>query len=63
MLLDSSHVCSKGNEKGDAAAKAGPLRRVTHVPVPFGDFKKHINVLMKCQWQFEWNDAINNNLL
>ena len=38
----------------DAAAKAGPI--------PFGDFKKHINVLMKHKWQADWNEAINNKL-
>ena len=27
--------------------KADFLRRVTNIPTPFGDFKKHINVLLK----------------
>ena len=35
-----SHVGIGGNEKVDAAAKAGFLRRVTDVPIPYGDFKK-----------------------
>ena len=46
----------------DAAAKAGLLRRDTNVPISFGDFKKHINVLMKCKRQYEWNEAINKKL-
>ena len=40
-----SHVGIRGKEKADAAAKAGLSRRVTNVPIPYGDFKKHINVL------------------
>ena len=35
------HVGIRGNEKTDAAAKAGLLRRVTNVPIPYDDFKKH----------------------
>ena len=27
------------------------LERVTNVPILFGDFKKHINVLLKRKWQ------------
>ena len=42
-----SHVGIRGNEKPDVAAKAGLLRRVTNILITFGDFKKHINVLMK----------------
>ena len=45
------HVGIRGNEKADAAAKAGLLRRVTDVPIPYSDFKKHINVLLKRKWQ------------
>ena len=45
-----SHVCIGVNEKADAAAKAGLLRRVTNVPIPYGDFNKHINVLLKRKW-------------
>ena len=46
-----SHVGIRGNEKADAAAKAGLSGRVTNVPIPYGDFKKHINVLLKRKWQ------------
>ena len=46
-----SHVGIIGNEKADTAAKAGLLRRVTNVPIPYGDFQKHINVLLKGKWQ------------
>ena len=45
-----------------AAAKAGLLRRVTNVPIPYVDFKKHINVLLKCKWQSQWDEAVDNNL-
>ena len=45
-----SHVGIRGNEKTEAAAKAGLLRRVTNVPIPFRDFKNHINVPMKGKW-------------
>ena len=38
-----SHVGIRGNEKTDTAAKAGLLRRVTNVPIPFSDFKNLIN--------------------
>ena len=31
-----SHVGIRGNEKADAAAKAGLSRRVTNVPIPYG---------------------------
>ena len=57
-----SHVGIKGNEKADAAAKAGLSRRVANVPIPYGDFKKHINVLLKCKWQSQWDEAVNNKL-
>ena len=40
-----SHVGITVNKKADAAPKAGLLKRVTNIPVPYGDFKKHINVL------------------
>ena len=33
-----------------------------HVLIPFGDFKKHINVLLKCKWKSKWDEAINNKL-
>ena len=57
-----SHIGIKGNEKADSALKAGLLRRVTNVPISFGDFKKHIYVLMKHKWQAEWDGATNNKL-
>ena len=47
----SSHVSIRGNEKAVAAAKAGLLRSVRNIPIPYGDFKKHINVHLKCKWQ------------
>ena len=40
-----NHVGIRGNEKADAAAKAGLLRRVPNNPIPYVDFKKNINVL------------------
>ena len=58
----SSHVGIRGNEKADAAAKAGLLRRVTNVPIPYDDFKKHINVLLKRKWQSQWDEAVDNKL-
>ena len=58
----SSHVGIIINEKADTAAKAGLLRRVTNVPIPYGDFKKHINVLIKRKWQSQWDEAVNNKL-
>ena len=48
-----SHVGIRGNEKADAAAKAGLSRRVTNVPIPYGDFKNYINV--------DW-DTVRSNL-
>ena len=42
-----SHVGIRGNEKVDAASKAGLLRRVTIIPIPYGDLKKHINLFLK----------------
>ena len=50
------------NEKADAAAKAVLLRRVTNVPIPYGDFKEHINVLLKGKWQSQWDEGVNNKL-
>ena len=41
-----SHVGIKGNQKANAAAKAGPSGRITNVPIPYGDFRKHINSLL-----------------
>ena len=35
-----SHVAIIGNEKADTAAKAGFSKRVTSVPIPYGDFIK-----------------------
>ena len=49
-------------KKADAAVKAGLLRRVTNVIIPYGDFKKHINVLLKCKWQSQWDEAVDNKL-
>ena len=57
-----SQIGIKGNEKADFAARAGLLRRVTNVPIPFGDFMKHIHVLMKQKREAEWDEAINNKL-
>ena len=61
ILLDPDRVGIRGNEKADAAAKAGLLRRVTNVRIPFDVFEKYINVLLKCKCQSEWED-INNKL-
>ena len=49
-------------KKANAAAKAGFLRRVTNMPIPFGDFKKHINALLKYKWQSQWDEVVNNKL-
>ena len=57
-----SHVGIIGNEKADTAAKAGLSRRVADVPIPYGDFKKHINVLLKRKWQSQWDEAVHNKL-
>ena len=50
-----SHVGIIGNEKADTAAKAGLSKRVTNVPIPYGDFRKHINSLLKRKWQSQWD--------
>ena len=52
----------RGNGNADAAAKAGLLNRVTNIPIPYGDFKKHINDLLKLKWQSEWDEAVNNKV-
>ena len=57
-----SHVGIRGNEKADTAAKAGLSRRVTDVSIPYGDFKKHINSLLKRKWQAQWDETANNKL-
>ena len=44
------------------AAKVGLLTRATDVPIPFGNFKKHINAFLKSNWQSKWDEAINNKL-
>ena len=54
-----SHIGIRG-EKMDSAAKASLLRKVTNVPIPFGELKTH--QLMKHKWQAEWYKAINNKL-
>ena len=46
----------------DAAAKAGLLRRITNIPIPHSDLKKHINVFLKHKWQSQWDEAVNNKL-
>ena len=46
----------------DCAAEAGLMKRIINVPIPLGDFKKHISVPMKHKWQAEWDEAINNIL-
>ena len=42
--------------------RADPAGKFTNVPNPYGDFKKHINVILKDKWQFQWNEAVNNKL-
>ena len=39
-----------------------PTGRVANVSIPYGDFKKHINVLLKCKWQSQWDGTVNNKL-
>ena len=34
----------------------------TDGPIPYGDFKKHINILLKRKWQSQWDEAANNKL-
>ena len=57
-----SYASIKVKEKAVAAAKADLLRRVTNISIPYGDFKKHINVLLKHKWQSQWSEAFNNKL-
>ena len=38
------------------------LRRVTNISISYGDFKKHINVLLKHEWQSQWDEAVNNKI-
>ena len=52
----------RGNEKADAAAKSALLRRVTNVPIPNGEFRKHINALLKRKWQSQWDEVVDNKL-
>ena len=40
--------------------KASLLRRVTNIPIPYGDFKKHINHSLKHKRQSQWDEAVNN---
>ena len=56
------HVGIIGSEKADAAARAGLSKRVTNVPVHYGDFEKHISVLLERKWQSQWDEAANNKL-
>ena len=49
--FQNGHVGIIDNEKADTAAKAGLSKRVTNVPIPYGDFRKHINSLLKRKWQ------------
>ena len=42
-----SNITISCNEKTYAAARADLLRRVTHIAIPYGDIKKHNNVLLK----------------
>ena len=30
--------------------------------MPYGDLKKHINVLLKRKWKSQWDEAVNNKL-
>ena len=57
-----SHVGIIGNEKADTAAKAGLSKRVTNVPIPYGDFKKHINAILKRKWLSQWDEVANKKL-
>ena len=36
--------------------------KVTNIPIPYGDLKKHINVFLKHKWQSQWDEAVNNKL-
>ena len=38
------------------------LSQFTCIPIPYGDFKKHINVLLKRKWQSQWDKAVNSKL-
>ena len=57
-----SHFSLKGNEKADAAGNAGLLKRVTYIPIWYGDFRKHINVPLRRKWQSTWDEAVYNKL-
>ena len=56
------HVGIIGNEKADTAAKAGLSKRVTNVPTPYGDFRKHLTVHLKYKWQSQWDETGNNRV-
>ena len=45
-----THVGIRCSEKADGAAKTSLLRRVINFHIPYGDFKKHISVLLKGKW-------------
>ena len=34
----------------------------TNVPIPYGDFRKHINSFLKRKWQSQWDETANNKL-
>ena len=46
-----SYIGIRDNENADTAAKSILLRRVTNIPIPYGDSKKHINHFLKDKWQ------------
>ena len=39
-----------------------PIHVASYVPIRDGDFKKHINILLKRKWQSQWDEAANNKL-
>ena len=41
---------------------AGLLRGVRNIPIPYGDFKKHIYDFLQRKWQSEWDEAVSNKL-